>query len=46
VTIADVVTVTGVDFGRMIDFRPDAELVHVNRWLDAMLARPAAKAGM
>ncbi|HQR91390.1 MAG TPA: glutathione S-transferase, partial [Caulobacter sp.] len=32
VTIADVVTVTGVDFGRMIDFRPDAELVHVNRW--------------
>jgi len=46
VTIADVVTVTGVDFGRMIDFRPDEELVHVNRWLAAMLARPAAKAGM
>ena len=46
VTITDVVTVTGVDFGRMIDFRPDQELVHVNRWLAAMLARPAAKAGM
>lgn len=46
VTIADVVTVTGVDFGRMIDFKPDAELVNVNRWLEVMLARPAAKAGM
>lgn len=46
VTIADIVTVTGVDFGRMIDFRPDAELVHVNRWLSAMLSRPAAAAGM
>lgn len=46
VTIADIVTVTGVDFGRMIDFKPDAELVHVHRWLSAMLARPAAAAGM
>ncbi len=46
VTIADVVTVTGVDFGRMIDFRPDEDLVHVNRWLAEMLARPAAAAGM
>ena len=46
VTIADVVAVTSIDFGRMIKWRPDAELVHVNRWLDAMLARPAAQAGM
>lgn len=46
VTIADIVTVTGVDFGRMIDFRPDEDLVHVNRWLAEMLARPAAAAGM
>jgi excinuclease ABC subunit C len=46
VTIADVVTVASIDFGRMIKWRPDPELAHVNRWFDAMLARPAAKAGM
>jgi len=46
VTIADVVTIASIDFGRMIRFRPDEALVHVNRWMDAMLARPAAKAGM
>ena len=46
VTIADVVTVASIDFGRMIKWRPDPELAHVNRWFDAMLERPAAKAGM
>ena len=46
VTIADVVAATSIDFGRMIRWRPDPELAHVNRWFDAMLARPAAKAGM
>ncbi|MBO9542969.1 glutathione S-transferase [Caulobacter sp.] len=46
VTIADVVAVASIDFGRMIKWRPDPQLVQVNRWFDAMLARPAAKAGM
>ena len=46
VTIADVVAVTSLDFGRMIKWRPDPELAHVNRWFDAMRERPAAKAGM
>ncbi len=46
VTIADVVAVASIDFGRMIKWRPDPELTHVNRWFDAMLERPAAKAGM
>lgn len=46
VTIADVVAVASLDFGRMIKWRPDPELAHVNRWLAAMLERPAAKAGM
>lgn len=46
VTIADVVAVTSLDFGRMIRWRPDPELTHVNRWFDAMRERPAAKAGM
>lgn len=45
-TIADILAVTGIDFARMVRFRPDAELVHVNRWLKAMMARPAAKAGV
>lgn len=46
VTIADILAATGIDFARMARFRPDAELVHVNRWLAAMMARPAAKAGV
>jgi glutathione S-transferase len=46
VTIADVVAVASLDFGRMIKWRPDPELAHVNRWFEAMLARPAAQAGM
>jgi glutathione S-transferase len=46
VTIADVVAVTSLDFGRMIKWRPDPELAHVNRWFEAMRERPAAKAGM
>lgn len=46
VTMADIIAVTGIDFARMVRFRPDAELVHVNRWLAEMNARPAAKAGV
>lgn len=45
-TIADILAVTGLDFARMVRFRPDAELVHVNRWLKAMMQRPAAKSGV
>jgi glutathione S-transferase len=46
VTIADIVTAVGVDFGRMVRFKSGEDLVHVNRWLAAMLARPGAQAGM
>jgi glutathione S-transferase len=46
VTIADILAVTAIDFARMVRFRPDAELVNVKRWLDGMMARPAAKAGV
>ncbi|HJV40357.1 glutathione S-transferase [Caulobacter sp.] len=45
-TIADILAVTGLDFARMVRFRPDEELAHVNRWLKAMMERPAAKAGV
>jgi glutathione S-transferase len=46
VTMADILAATAIDFARMARFRPDAELVHVKRWLDGMMARPAAKAGV
>ncbi|CAN5476853.1 glutathione S-transferase [soil metagenome] len=46
VTLADILAVTGIDFARMVRFRPDAALVNLNRWLAAMMARPAAKAGV
>lgn len=46
VTIADILAVTGIDFARMVKFRPDPALVHVNRWLEQMMERPAAKAGV
>jgi glutathione S-transferase len=46
ITIADIVAFTGLDFGRMIKFRPPEDLTNVARWADAMRARPAAAAGM
>jgi glutathione S-transferase len=46
VTMADILAATGIDFARMARFRPDPELVNLNRWLAAMMARPAAKAGV
>lgn len=45
-TIADIVAVVGLDFARLIKYRPPAELENLNRWLDACRERPAAKAGV
>ena len=45
-TIADIIAFVGIDFGRMIKFRPPEELTHVCRWAAVMRERPAAKAGM
>jgi glutathione S-transferase len=45
-TIADIVAFVGLDFGRMIKFRPPQDMAHVARWAEAMRARPAARAGM
>ena len=45
-TIADVVAVIGIDFGRLVKYRPPSEHAHLARWLDACRARPAARAGM
>ncbi|MBW3617667.1 MAG: glutathione S-transferase N-terminal domain-containing protein [Proteobacteria bacterium] len=46
ITTADIVAVTGMDFARMIKWRPPETLVNVGRWYEAMRARPAAAAGM
>ena len=43
-TIADIVAVVGLDFARLIKYRPPEELTHLARWLEAGRARPAAKA--
>jgi glutathione S-transferase len=46
VTMADILAITAIDFARMIRFRPAKELEHLNRWREAMMARPAAEAGV
>ena len=45
-TMADIIAFTGMDFARMVQFKPPEELAHVVRWADAMRARPAAYAGV
>lgn len=45
-TIADIAAFIGLDFGRLIRFRPPEELKNLARWADALRNRPAAKAGM
>lgn len=45
-TIADIVAYTGLDFARLIKFRPAEDLAHVARWATAMRQRPAAVAGV
>lgn len=44
-TIADIVAVVGLDFGRLIKYRPPEELTHLARWMETCRARPAARAG-
>jgi glutathione S-transferase len=42
-TVADIVAYVGVDFARLIRFRPPEHLANFNRWLAEMRQRPAAK---
>lgn len=44
-TIADIVAVVGLDFARLVRYRPPEEFGNLTRWLEACRARPAAKAG-
>ena len=45
-TIADIVAVVGLDFARLVKYRPPEELTHLARWLAETRDRPAAKAGV
>jgi len=44
-TIADIVATVGLDFARMVKYRPPEDLTHLARWLEQCRARPAAAAG-
>ncbi len=46
ITMADLVMVASVDFARLVRFRPSEDLANVRRWLDMMMSRPGAKAGV
>lgn len=46
VTMADILAATGIDFSRMAKFSIPEERKNVRRWYDAMMERPAAKAGL
>jgi glutathione S-transferase len=46
ITIADIIAICGIDFARMVKFKPDDNLTNLSRWADVMRARPAAQAGV
>jgi glutathione S-transferase len=46
ITMADIVLASGLDFARLARFKPSEDLANLNRWREAMMARPAASAGV
>lgn len=44
-TMADIVACVGLDFARLIKYRPPEELANLARWYEACRARPAAQVG-
>ncbi|MEG1452605.1 glutathione S-transferase family protein [Brevundimonas sp.] len=45
-SMADIVAAVGIDFGRLVKYRPSEEYTHLKRWLELCLLRPASKAGL
>ena len=45
-SMADIVAAVGIDFGRLVKYRPPEEYTHLKHWLDLCLSRPAGKAGL
>jgi len=46
ITAADIVAYVGLDFGRLVKYRPDPALENLGRWRETMKARPASEAGL
>ncbi len=46
ISMADIVAATAIDFSRMAKFAIPDEMEAARRWYDAMMARPAAAAGV
>lgn len=46
ITAADIVAYVGLDFGRLVKYRPDDGLENLARWRAAMKDRPASAAGL
>ncbi|MDB5470360.1 MAG: glutathione S-transferase [Caulobacter sp.] len=46
ISMADIVAATAIDFSRMARFAIPEEMAAAQRWYDAMMARPAAAAGV
>lgn len=46
ISMADIVAATAIDFSRMAKFAIPEEMEAAKRWYDAMMARPAAAAGV
>ena len=46
IAMADIILACGLDFARLARFSPPEEFAHLRRWRDAMMARPAAAAGV
>jgi glutathione S-transferase len=45
ITTADIVAAVGIDFARLVKYRPPAELVNLDRWFSALKQRPGFSAG-
>ena len=45
-TVADITAFSGIDFGRLVQYRPPEKFTHLARWIDDLRARPAAAAGL
>lgn len=46
VAMADIILAAGLDFARLMRFRPPGPMIHLLRWQAEMMARPAAAAGV
>lgn len=46
IAMADIILATGLDFARLIRFRPPEHMTRLLRWQADMMARPAAAAGV